>query len=126
MSRVKIETKIKNDYLKLRLTGNFSLLEAKRVFKYSVDTALEHNKSKIIIDILEIEGIISTTERFEMSEFLAKYLLQNAFGKVQKIAFVGKEPIIDKNRFGETVAINRGVNEKVFTDLSDAIKWLNE
>ena len=37
---------------------------------------------------------------------------------------VGKESMIDKQRFGETFAKKRGVNATVFTDTYEAVKWL--
>jgi hypothetical protein len=39
---------------------------------------------------------------------------------------VGREPIVDKERFGETVAINRGTNVRVFTEMSEGLTWINE
>jgi len=119
-----IETKIESDYLHLQVMGYYSLAEAIRMFKYSVDTALEHKKSKILIDVKGVEGSISAMERFEMSEFLVGYTKEQNFINIGQIAVIGNEPQIDKDRFGETVAVNRGLNVKAFTNWSDAIKWL--
>jgi hypothetical protein len=63
-------------------------------------------------------------ERFEMSEFLVGYTKEQNFKNIGQIAVIGNEPQIDKDRFGETVAVNRGLNIKAFTNWSDAIKWL--
>lgn len=41
-----------------------------------------------------------------------------------RIAFVGREPFLDPERFGETVAVNRGLNVRVFTDEVAALTWL--
>ena len=35
------------------------------------------------------------------------------------------EPLRDKTRLGETVAVNRGMIVKVFETPEDAIEWLN-
>jgi len=40
------------------------------------------------------------------------------------VAFVGSESFIDPRRFGESVARNRGLNLRVFTDMDEALKWL--
>ena len=40
------------------------------------------------------------------------------------VAFVGSESFIDPRRFGESVARNRGLNLRVFTDLDEAEAWL--
>jgi RimJ/RimL family protein N-acetyltransferase len=41
-----------------------------------------------------------------------------------RIAFIGSEPFLDPERFGETVAVNRGLNVRVFTDEVAALTWL--
>ena len=49
--------------------------------------------------------------------------------KLRKIAYVdhsgtGRDP--DKMKFAETVALNRGVNVRLFHELEDARRWLSE
>ncbi len=39
-------------------------------------------------------------------------------------AHVLKEPVLDPQRFGETVALNRGMNVRTFDNLEDALAWL--
>jgi hypothetical protein len=42
-----------------------------------------------------------------------------------KIAFVDRKTDQNQlNRFGETVAVNRGVHGRLFTDVSEAEIWL--
>jgi len=41
-------------------------------------------------------------------------------------SLIGKEPMIDLERFGETVAVNRGAIGKVFTDVDEAVAWLEQ
>jgi hypothetical protein len=41
-----------------------------------------------------------------------------------QVALVGKHPVIDRDRFGETVARNRGAAVKVTYDLESAYRWL--
>jgi hypothetical protein len=57
--------------------------------------------------------------------FLAEQIVGRAFGKIGRFAVVGQEPLIDEERFGETVAVNRGINAKAATSLDEAISWLN-
>lgn len=65
-------------------------------------------------------------DRFEFAEFFATYRLNNASGKVNVIAVIGQEPIVHERKFGETVAINRFTNVRVFTDIVEGSKWLRE
>jgi hypothetical protein len=38
-------------------------------------------------------------------------------------AYALEEPVLDPKRFGETVALNRGMNVKTFHNLNDALRW---
>ena len=58
-----------------------------------------------------------------MGEYVAVLNIEH-IGKINKIAVVGKEPLIHKDRFGELVGTNRGANIKGFTDIDEAKSWL--
>ena len=64
----------------------------------------------------------TTFERFEIGE--AFVAMQRSKKERIICAFVGKEPMVDPERFAETVVVNRGGLLAVFTDISDAKKWL--
>ena len=65
---------------------------------------------------------ISTIDMFESANFVCETFR----GKI-KIAHVdARLSHIDLNSFGETVAVNRGLDAAVFDNIEDAIKWLNE
>lgn len=121
---IEVETRIEKDYLFFRFCGEYSIHEATRVFKFIIDTAVENIKSRILVDVFNLRGYITVIERFQMSEFLAMYAQENALGKIYKMAFAGNEPLVDRGRFGETVAVNRGLRTKVFTDLDEALAWV--
>lgn len=120
-----ITTDVESDYVLLSARGKYSLLKANNLFKLAIDSCLLHDKCKILIDVTNITGSIPFFDRFQFSEYLANYKIERALTKLHKIAVVGLEPIIDKDKFGETVAVNRGTNGRVFTDMSKALTWLN-
>jgi hypothetical protein len=41
------------------------------------------------------------------------------------VAIVGVEPLVDRDRFGQTVAQNRGLPVKITTRLEEALSWLD-
>jgi len=125
-SHFDIKITVEEDFLLILASGKYSLTKANNLFKLAIDNGVSHSKHKILIDVTNITGAIPFLERFEFSEFLATYRINNALGKVNRIAVVGQEPIIHKEKFGETVAVNRGTNARVFTDMSKASIWLNE
>ena len=42
-----------------------------------------------------------------------------------KFAYVLHEPVRDPERFGENIAVKRGMDVKVLEDTNAAIEWLN-
>ena len=125
-SHFDIKITVEKDFVSIFASGDYSLLKAKDLFKLSIDSALLHNKSKILIDVTNITGTIPFLDRFEYSEFFAKYRAEHALTKINKTAVVGQEPIVHKDRFGETVAVNRGANVRVFTGMNKALIWLSK
>jgi SpoIIAA-like len=121
---LKVEVLEEDEYVCLRCSGSLTIDELKKLYSQAIDAALEHKRSDILIDGREVTGDLSTFERYESSEFLAKEIRQRALGKIRKIAVCAKEPPVDPKRFGETIAVNRGINAKVTTDLNEAIAWL--
>ena len=115
---------VEEDILFINATGIYSLTKAKDLFKLSIYSALLYSKSKILIDVTGVSGTIPFLDRFEFSEFLSQYKAKHDLKKVGKIAVAGQEPIVDKGRFGENVAVNRGANVRVFTDMKEALIWL--
>ncbi len=71
----------------------------------------------ILVNLLNMPGIISTMDRFEMG-IQGALLFKSNF----KIAVVYRKEEI--NQFAETVGVNRGMNTYVVSDMESALKWL--
>ncbi len=121
---LKLKSPLEEDCVVLFANGGYSLIKANHLFKLAIDKGLSQQKSKILIDVNSITGTIPFMDRFRFSEYLANYKIAHALGKINRIAVVGQEPIVHKERFGETVAVNRGINVRVFTDKDQASIWL--
>ncbi len=66
-------------------------------------------------------------ERFFYSEFtanLVRNLVESGELHRPRFAYVLIEPVLDPQRFGETVAVNRGMITKAFDNLEDALVWI--
>jgi hypothetical protein len=111
----------------VRATGEFSLEEAKRDFLQMMQAVELHRSKRVLIDGQTITGNPRTIERFYFGEFtadtVAKHQTRTASGPI-RFAYVLKEPVLDPQKFGETVAVNRGMLIKVFDNLEDALQWL--
>jgi hypothetical protein len=95
------------------------------VLKYLAEvreTCLRERCGKVLIEeYLEGPGI-DTLQIFEVVTEAGK----NVVPGILRVAYVDTNPAHDagKMKFAETVAVNRGVNVKVFADLREAAAWL--
>ena len=124
---MKLEICPKSGFLKVGAMGEFSLEEAKRTFLEMLDALARHNVKKMLFDGRGITGEPALIERFYYGEFVAqavKEFADRGVSRATKFAYALKEPVLDKKRFGETVAVNRGVVVKTFDNLEDALEWL--
>lgn len=118
---LKYKITVKPSYLHVTFTGAFTINDAKHAFQEIFSSTTQHRLSKVLVDIRSLEGDMTTTERFELGEYIAqencKYALQ--------IGVLGVGSLVEPERFGELVARNRGANLKVVTDLQEILKWLD-
>ncbi|MDB5203314.1 MAG: hypothetical protein JWQ27_2723 [Ferruginibacter sp.] len=112
------------DYLLVAASGHYSLDHANDLFKQAIDNGVRYKKRRILIDVALVSGSIPLMDRFYFSEFLASYRITHASGIVDSIAVFGLAGTIHQEKFGETVAVNRGTNVRVFTDYTAAVDWL--
>ena len=116
-----------SDLLRVCVTGEFSLEEAKRTFLETMEAIALHRTKRALFDGRTITGNPRTIERFYFGEFAAEastnHQIRNS-STAPRFAFVLREPVLDPERFGETVAVNRGMLLKVFDNVEDALAWL--
>lgn len=114
--------------LRVIAKGEFSLKEAERTFLQILDAVARHKTEKILFDGRELQGDPNTIQRFLYGEFtahaVARYNTEGRISRASQFAYVLQEPVLDPQRFGEIVAINRGMRVKAFDNLEDAVGWL--
>jgi hypothetical protein len=114
-------------FLHVGATGNFSLVEAKRTFTEMLEAVAQNKIGKVLFDGRGLAGNPRIMERFYYGEFAAqavgKFAARGVFPTTQ-FAYVLEVPILDPGRFGETVAVNRGMYVKTFDNPDDALGWL--
>ena len=104
------------------ITGPMAPERLLPIFYKIIDTAIERGLVPILIDFSASSGMLATSERFNLAESAATYFLSKPRTIRPNIAIVGKPPLIDG--FGATVASNRGLNAKAFSDVPQALDWL--
>ena len=111
----------KDGYLYAEVWGTFDLDQAKEMYPRIFDAIHEHAESKICIDFRRLEGDISILARYELGVLMAKV---KAKSQPIQIACIGTKKQVLRDKFLEMVAINRGVNIKIATDIEEALQWL--
>ena len=116
-----------SDFLLVKAQGTFALDEAKTNFIQMLEEVARHKVTKVLIDGREVTGEPELMERFYYGEFAARTLRKfspQGVSPATHFAYVLEQPVRDRNRFGENVAVNRGMSVKTFEVLDDAREWL--
>ena len=122
-----LEISCKNNILHVRVTGEFILAEANNSVITIFEALIRHGLKRVFVDCRGLEGEPTTMERFLHATFTVSAMNRFADAGVSRgtrFGYVGREPLIDEERFGETVAVNRGLNVKVSLSEQDVLGWL--
>ena len=116
-----------SDYVYVTATGEFSLDDAQRSFLEMLESVAVAKPTKVLFDGRTLIGEPEMIERFYYGEFAARSVASFASRGVSpatRFAYVLEEPMLDPDRFGETVAVNRGMIVRAFDNLEAARAWL--
>ena len=125
---IKLEICPESGFLRVGAVGEFSLAEAKRTFLEMLEAVARHKVGKVLFDGRGLVGAPETMERFYYGDFAARAVAESAdrgmLSRSTQFGYVLEEPVLDPQRFGENVAVNRGMYVKIFDNLQDALAWL--
>ena len=124
---VAISPACETGYLHVAIRGEFCVEDAQRTFLEVLEVAMRNRLFRVLLDGLEITGEPTVIERFYYGKFAAAAVTLSTGQDgtfIPKFAYVLEHPVLDPGRFGETVAVNRGMNVKAFEDLEAARRWL--
>jgi hypothetical protein len=122
-----IDIESRKHYLVATVSGQYSLRGAQEAYDRAIKAALPLGHTRILIDTQGITGAPSQDERYALGLFVAteqRLLAAKTPPLYVQIAVYGRQPFIDPQRFGETVALNRGAKVKVSERLDEALTWL--
>ena len=125
---IRQEMHFESGILKVDARGEFSLEEAKRAFLEMLEAVAQYQAEKLFFDGRNLKGEPASIERFFYGYFAAAETI-NLIGmkrmrQAPQFAYVMNEPLRDPQRYGETVAVNRGMNVKTFETPEEAFEWL--
>lgn len=108
-------------------TGHFSVEHAKRTFVEVLEAVDRHQAKKVLFDGSGLVGEPTTMERFYYGDFVASEVNKLVYRRgcsAPRFAYVLKPPVLDRQKFGETVAVNRGMLVRTFESREEALAWL--
>lgn len=108
------------DFIKTTATGILDFAASKQALLDILSHIKQPDEYDVLVDTREAESLLSIIDLYELGETLASAPLLYR----SRICVLAPPRDIDKAGFFETVAVNRGVQIKVFTDFEQAITWL--
>lgn len=108
------------------VAGEFDLTLAEQQFIQLLNEVVHKGATKVLIDGRQVTGHPSAFERFVYGTFVAcasLEVLQRHNARL-KFAYIIPNPLLDPERFAESVAVNRGMAVKAFDDENEAREWL--
>ena len=118
---IEYQADVRENYVYIHCQRTYKDTDLLALFDEVLQIPGRSDREVVLVDVQDIGGDHPTTmERYKMGVFIADH---NYLGVC--IVVVGKEPYVDPRRFGETVAVNRGARGKVFTDIDEAVAWID-
>jgi len=118
----RIETVDRAQYNVIKVCGTWTNESSGRIVDELLSIFSESPHTHVLVDSRGTKVETSLIADFSNAEECAKVLA----GKVHKIASLNDKETKDIDSFFETVAMNRGVNMRIFCDEQEAIDWLVE
>jgi hypothetical protein len=106
-------------FLLVEFSGEFSVEAGKQCVDRMAEASVKHGRPKVLLDCRKMTGDLSVFTRFHVAEYGATKGHQ-----LRQFALVGDKEVVLPDKFAETVAVNRGMNMKAFTDFDEAVLWL--
>jgi len=114
----RIETDVQPDHLVIRILGRTCARAAEEIIAGVFREIASHDHSNLLIDIRGAEGRLGILETFGL---VSTYPPMREL----RVAIVDRAENSSWYEFYETVTVNRGYHNKVFTDIDKAIEWLS-
>ena len=117
---LQLDIEVEGDLLLAIAWGTTSFDSALGALKQVFDAAAKHQVSRILVETLAVEGVLTAMERYRLA---VEAVAHAERGKMApKIAIVGTPPTSEG--FCVFVAQNRGLTTEMFPTRREALRWL--
>lgn len=121
-----VDIRPKAGYILAVMSGPFHARPAQEGYVQAMRAAAER-ELPLLVDLRGIVGGPTHSERLAFGMYAAaehNSILREKNGWAPRVAVIGRPPLVEPHRFGETVAVNRGARIKVTERLEEALEWL--
>ena len=107
------------EFTSLKAIGDATLGDFVQLIDGMADESRRRGDRRLLVDLLDVGGELKFTEHFQMGERAALRLQH-----LEKVASV--VPAAKLTRTSEKVAQTHGLQLRVFTSMTEAIRWLSQ
>ena len=113
-------------YLYVALIGELELGAAEAKFSEMLVAAASLRQPKILIDCTRVAGEWTPDDRYAFGAYLAAEVQRRSgqFPAFPRIAIHAVAPLMDPNRYTQTVANNRGAQVRASDSVQELLTWL--
>lgn len=108
-----------HEYVICIMSDKMTLDDHKQVREQAAVLLKEQGWNRLLVDARQIDAKMSLTDDYQFTESHRSNLPVTIH-----LAVIYRPEEIERFRFIETVAVNRGQNMKIFTDADEAVAWL--
>jgi hypothetical protein len=102
-------------FLRITAVGAYGTQETRSLCDRVAADVAGYAAQRVLIDMRCVAGRVGLFEQFQIGSYAASRIKVRA-------ALISRPDLFDK--FGETVALNRGSNGRIFFAEADALRWL--
>jgi len=113
-------------YLYVTVTGELSIADAEKALLELLGVAARERQPRILVDCSRLQGEWNPDDRYAVGTFLAAQVerMASQFPQTPRIAVYAIAPLMDPNRYFQTVATNRGAQVRSSDSLQELLSWL--
>lgn len=108
-------------FLLVEFFGKFSVEAGKQCVDRMAEACMKYDRFKVLLDCRRMTGDMPMMDRFQVAEYGATKRQQ-----LQQLALLASKDVVRPDNYVENVAVNRGMNMKIFTDFDIAVWWLSQ
>ena len=107
------------EFTSVKISGCATLADLVGFIAEFGDETRRHGDKRVLVDLLDVQNNFKFTDHFRIGEAAARDL-----GHLQRLASI--VPAAQITHTSEKVAVKQGLQLRVFTSMTDAIRWLSQ